>query len=163
KDVPVQLINLVYRMQGFIVKKGNPKNIKDVEDLLKDDVTFINRQAGSGTRILTDKLLREKGIDPSKIRGYDREEYTHMGVASAVATGVADVGMGILTAAVALGLDFIPIAKERYDLIIPRAHLEKPMIKALLDIIRNDRDFHQAILQAGGYDISDIGKVVYEQ
>ncbi|NOX21174.1 MAG: molybdopterin biosynthesis protein [Nitrospirae bacterium] len=163
KDVPLVLINLVYRMQGFIVKKGNPKNIQSVEDLLRDDITFINRQAGSGTRVLTDKLLRERDIDPSRIKGYNREEYTHMGIASAVATGVADVGVGILTAAQALGLDFIPIAKERYDLIIPKEHLERPMIKALLDIIRNDTDFHKAILDSGGYDISDIGKVIYEQ
>jgi len=163
RGIPLVLINLVYRMQGFIVKKGNPKNIQSVQDLQRDDITFINRQAGSGTRVLTDRLLRDKGIEPSLIRGYEREEYTHMGVASAVATGVADVGVGIMTAAVALGLDFIPIAKERYDIIIPKEHLERPMIKALLDIIKNDKDFHRSILRAGGYDISDIGKVVYEQ
>lgn len=163
KGISLVLINLVYRMQGFIVKKGNPKNIQSVDDLLRDDITFINRQAGSGTRVLTDKLLRERDIDPSTIKGYNREEYTHMGVASAVASGVADVGMGILTAAVSLGLDFVPIAKERYDIIIPLEHLERPMIQALLDIIRNDKEFHSAILEAGGYDISDIGKVVYEQ
>ncbi len=163
KDVDLQLINLVYRQQGLIVKKGNPKGIRSIEDLTRKDVIFINRQAGSGTRLLTDKCLRDKGIRPEDIHGYDREEYTHMGVASAVASGVADAGMGILTAAVALGLDFIPVAKERYDLVVPVKYLEMPQIEALISIITEDREFKSMVQNLGGYDTSDMGKVVFEQ
>ncbi|MCS7215219.1 MAG: molybdopterin biosynthesis protein, partial [Thermodesulfovibrio sp.] len=127
----VILVNLVYRIQGFIVKKGNPKKIIGFEDLLREDIVFINRQAGSGTRLLLDKHLRELGISPSQIKGYDKDEYTHMGVASAVLTGRADVGVGILAAAHALDLDFIPIAEERYDLLIPYEFLELKTVKAV--------------------------------
>lgn len=160
-DIKINLINLVYRDQGLIVKKGNPKGIKSFEDLIRDDVIFINRQRGSGTRLLTDKALREYGIDPSKIKGYEREEYTHMGVASAVLTGIADVGVGILSAARALNLDFIPVAKERYDLVIPLDFIESNPIRALLDIIRSDRDFKETVLALGGYDCSDMGKIIW--
>lgn len=158
----VVLINLVYRVQGFIVKKGNPKNIKSFEDLIREEVIFINRQAGSGTRLLLDKHLRELKIDPSQIKGYERDEYTHMGVAQAVASGRADVGLGIYAAAKALDLDFIPITEERYDLLISKEFLELPMISALLDIINNDAEFKQAVLALGGYEVKDMGKVLYE-
>jgi len=132
----VVLFNLVYRIQGFIVKKGNPKGIKGFEDLAREDVVFINRQAGSGTRLLLDKHLKELGIDPSKIKGYDRDEYTHMGIASAVLTGRADVGLGILSAAQALGLDFIPVTEERYDILIPQEFLDLSTVKSVLNIIK---------------------------
>ncbi len=118
------MINLVYREQGLLVLKGNPKNIRGFEDLTRKDVFFVNRQAGSGTRLLTDKCLRELGIDVQEVKGYEREEYTHMAVASAVLTGIADTGLGILAAAKALDLDFIPVAKERYDLVIPYEFFE---------------------------------------
>lgn len=160
-DIKINLVNLVYRDQGLIVKKGNPKGIKNFEDLLRDDVIFINRQRGSGTRLLTDKALREQGVEPSKIKGYEREEYTHMAVASAVLTGIADAGVGILSAARALNLDFIPIAKERYDLIIPLGLIESGPIRALLDIIRNDSDFKTTVLGLGGYDCRDMGKIIW--
>lgn len=160
-DIKINLINLVYRDQGLIVKKGNPKDIKNFEDLLRDDVIFINRQRGSGTRLLTDKALKERGIEPSKIKGYEREEYTHMGVASAILTGIADVGVGILSAARALNLDFIPVAKERYDLIIPQGFFESNAIKALFDIIWNDIDFRETVLGLGGYDCRDMGKIIW--
>ncbi len=162
KDRKMLLINLVYREQGFMVIKGNPKRIKNIEDLLRDDVCFINRQGGSGTRLLTDKHLREKGISPGLIKGYDREEYTHMGVASAVLTGIADTGIGILAAANALGLEFIPVAKERYDLAIPMDFIQMPQIAALLDIIRNNMEFRSSVERLGGYDVSDMGAVMYE-
>jgi len=158
----VVLINLVYRIQGFIVKKGNPKNIKGFEDLIREDVIFINRQAGSGTRLLLDKNLKELGINFSKIKGYENEEYTHMGVAQAVASGRADVGLGILAAAKALDLDFIPVTEERYDLLIAKEFINSEMIKALLDIIKNDEEFRKAVLSLGGYDIRDMGKIIYE-
>ncbi|MCX8041396.1 MAG: molybdopterin biosynthesis protein [Thermodesulfobacteriaceae bacterium] len=158
----VVLINLVYRIQGLIVKKGNPKKIKGFEDLIREDVTFINRQAGSGTRLLLDKHLKELGIDPSQIKGYEKDEYTHMGVAQAVASGRAEVGLGIYAAAKALDLDFIPVTEERYDLLIPQEFLELEMILALLEVIKNSSEFREAVLKLGGYDIRDMGKVMYE-
>ncbi|RPI33341.1 MAG: molybdopterin biosynthesis protein, partial [Nitrospiraceae bacterium] len=163
RDVPLKLINLVHREQGLIVRKGNPKNIKSIEDLIRDDVVFINRQSGSGTRLLTDKCLRDKGIAPQNIRGYDKEEFTHMGVASAVLSGPADAGMGILTAAIALDLEFIPVANERYDLLIKKEYLDTPMMQAFLHIISSDREFRNKVTSLGGYDASDMGRVVYEQ
>ena len=158
----VILINLVYRIQGLIVRKGNPKNIKSFEDLVREDIIFINRQAGSGTRLLLDKHLREMGINSSEIKGYENEEYTHMGVAQAVASGRADVGLGILAAAKALDLDFIPITEERYDLLIAKDFLELESVQALLDIIRNDKKFKEAVIALGGYDVRDMGKIIYE-
>lgn len=158
----ISLINLVYREQGMLVLKGNPKNIKGFEDLTRPDVVFVNRQAGAGTRLLTDKSLKERGIDPHAVKGYEREEYTHMGVASAVLTGVADTGLAILASARALNLDFIPVAKERYDIAVPREFLELEMMQALLTIIREDREFREIVSSMGGYDISDMGKTMFE-
>jgi putative molybdopterin biosynthesis protein len=158
----IVLVNLTYREQGFVVRKGNPKGIRGFEDLTKDGVIFINRQSGAGTRLLTDKHLRELGIETSRIIGYEREEYTHMGVASAVLSGIADTGLAILAAANALDLDFIPVTKERYDLAIPAAFVELEMLNALLDIIRNDDEFRKMVMGMGGYDLSDMGKVMYE-
>ncbi len=161
-DKKIVLINLVYREQGLLVLKGNPKNIKGFKDLTRDDVIFVNRQAGAGTRLLTDKCLKELSINPKDVKGYEREEYTHMGVASAVITGIADTGLAILASAKALGLDFIPVAKERYDLAIPREFLETEMLQNLLKIIRGDKEFRETVKGLGGYDVSDMGKVMYE-
>jgi putative molybdopterin biosynthesis protein len=156
------LINLVYREQGFMVPRGNPKHVRGFGDLTRSDVCFINRQGGSGTRLLTDKHLRELGISPRQVAGYDREEFTHMGVASAVLTGIADTGIGILAAARALDLEFIPVAKERYDLVIPKEFLALPHVAALLDIIRSSREFRSSVTALGGYDVTDMGKLLYE-
>jgi putative molybdopterin biosynthesis protein len=158
----ITLINLVYRQQGLMVPRGNPKGIKGFRDLARDDVTFINRQAGAGTRLLTDKYLKELGIPASDVRGYEREEYTHMGVASAVLTGIADTGMGILASARALDLDFIPLARERYDLAVPTEYLSMETVSALMEIIRHNSEFRTAVEALGGYDLSDMGKVMYE-
>jgi putative molybdopterin biosynthesis protein len=163
KDVPLRLISLVYRQQGLIVPKGNPKNITEINDLTRNDVIFINRQPGSGTRLLTDKCLKDMCIDKDNIKGYDKEEYTHMGIASAVVSGSADTGMGILTAAIALDLEFIPVAKERYDLVVTRDYLESPIMKAFLQIISSDNEFRNAVTSLGGYDVSDMGNIMYEQ
>ena len=159
-DRKIMLMNLVYREQGLLVLKGNPKNIRGFQDLTRNDVIFVNRQAGAGTRLLTDKCLRELGINPNGVIGYEREEYTHMGVASAVLTGVADTGLAILASARALNLDFIPVAKERYDLAVPQEYLDTEMIRCLLTIIREDREFREMVMQLGGYDISDMGAVI---
>jgi putative molybdopterin biosynthesis protein len=161
KGVPITLITLVHRWQGFMVARGNPKGIVGIGDLMRPDVIFINRQAGSGTRILLDYELGKASIDPACVVGYRREEYTHMNVAVAVVSGEADIGLGIFAAARALGLDFIPLIRERYDLVIPTAFLEDPKITILLELIRS-HDFKEKVLEMGGYEVEHTGKVVGE-
>lgn len=161
-DMSLHLVNLCYREQGFIVAPGNPLNIETFDDIVSAGHLFINRQKGAGTRLLTDKVLRDSGLDPEQIAGYDHEEYTHMNVAAAISGGSADVGMGIRAAAQALGLDFVPVAEERYDLIIPVAFIDEPKIKATLDLL-NNRSFRSDIEKLGGYNLRDCGTVVYKQ
>ena len=161
--LPLRLINLCYRQQGLIVQKNNPKNIKNFSDIARNGLVFINRQGGAGTRLLTDKILREENIRSSEITGYDHEEYTHMSVAAAVAGGSADTGMGILAAAKALDLDFIPIAEERYDLIIPERFIEDRKVTAVLKLMESNHEFHEEILALGGYDLRDCGRIMYRQ
>jgi putative molybdopterin biosynthesis protein len=156
---PVVVLTLVHRDQGLILPRGNPKRINTLQDLTRQDVTFVNRQKGAGTRILLDYKLKELGIDPTKIIGYDRVEFTHLAVAAAVKAGVADVGLGILAAARALDLDFIPLLKERYDLIIPESYYRSPLLNPLLGIIASE-EFKKEVEALGGYDTSDTGRVV---
>lgn len=160
--MPLKLINLAWRMQGFIVLPGNPHNIRNVADLTRRGVRFINRQRGAGTRLLLDYLLKQEGIDPTAIQGYDREEYTHMAVAANVKSGTADVGLGILAAARALSLDFIPLMPERYDLVVPQATFEDQRFQELLAVIRS-AEFCAAAEALGGYDLKDCGSIVWEQ
>jgi len=162
-DVPLTLVNLAYREQGFLVPPGNPEGIAGFEDIAARGLRFINRQRGAGTRILTDLELKKKGIDPGRITGYEHEEYTHMNVASAVASVLADAGMGIRAAARALNLDFVPVAKERYDLIIPAVHRHDPKVERLLAIIEHDCDFRETVEGLGGYDLKDCGRIFYRQ
>lgn len=159
----MQLINLCYREQGLIVQKSNPLAITDFVDIAARSLSFVNRQNGAGTRLLTDKMLRDLYIDPSSIQGYDYEEYTHMGVAAAIAGGSVDTGMGTRAAAVALDLDFIPLAKERYDLILPLKFRQDKKVKTVLNLMGNEQGFHGKVLSLGGYDLRDCGKVMYEQ
>ena len=154
----IALVRLVQRIQGLILPKGNPRGIWALEDLARDDIAFINRQRGSGTRMLLDYKLRELGIGSEKVRGYEREEYTHLGVAAAVAGGGADVGLGILSAANAMGLDFAPLLAEQYDLVIPYEHYESEGVQAVLEIIR-EAEFRQAVDALGGYDTAAMGEV----
>ena len=156
QDCPVALITLVHREQGFMVKPGNPKGIRTVTDLLREDVRFINRQAGSGTRVLLDHELDKKDLDADAVNGYDTEEYTHMAVAVAVLSGKADTGLGILAAARALNLDFVPLTEERYDLILPENFLELPSIQTVLSII-NTQKFQKAVEEKGGYSTRETG------
>jgi putative molybdopterin biosynthesis protein len=162
-EVPLQLVNLCYREQGLLVARGNPKNIRSFADIAEHGHIFINRQGGAGTRLLTDKTLADLKIDRARIQGYQHEEYTHMSVAAAVASGSVDTGMGIRAAAVALGLDFVPVAEERYDLIIPKQFLEDSKIASVLKLIRTNTDFHKKILALGGYELRDCGRVMYQQ
>ncbi len=155
----VRLVHLVNREQGLMVPAGNPNKLRGIEDLAGADVRFINRQGGSGTRVLLDYELDKRGIDPAAISGYEAEEFTHMAVAVAVTSGVADTGLGILAAARALGLDFIPVASERYDLIIPAEEYDTPRMQLLLEVIRSD-ELARRVAALGGYDTSEIGAVV---
>jgi putative molybdopterin biosynthesis protein len=159
KHRKIALITLVYRQQGFMVRPGNPKNIRSVADLLRDDVNFINRQAGSGTRVLLDHELEKADLDPDAINGYDADEYTHMAVAVSVLSGKADAGLGILAAARALQLDFVPVTEERYDLIIPAEFLELPSIRTVLSIIET-AEFKRAVEAKGGYSTRETGNRV---
>jgi putative molybdopterin biosynthesis protein len=158
-DIPVRLVNLVLRDQGLIVPKGNPKGIGGIEDLARPGLTFVNRQSGSGTRILLDYRLGQVGIDPAAIHGYGAEEFTHMAVAVAVLSGSADVGLGIYAAARALDLDFIPVVTEQYDIVVPEAHFESQSIQKLLEIIRSD-EFKRRGRDLGGYHLEKTGTLV---
>ena len=157
--VPVVLVTLVYRDQGLIVAKGNPKGIRTLADLARDDLQFVNRQRGAGTRLLLDYHLEKQGIAPESIKGYRREEFTHMAVAVAVQSGVTDCGLGIASAAHALGLDFIPLEQERYDLVIPRVHYDSELLQPLLDLIRGP-NLRRAVAALPGYDTTRMGEVV---
>ncbi len=152
---PVTLVTLVTRSMGLIVAAGNPKGIRGVADLARPDVTIVNRQAGSGTRVLLDARLRELRIAAGEVAGYEREMSTHMAVASAVARGEADAGLGVRGAAEALGLDFIPLLRERYDLVIPDDARDKPPVQFMLALIRDD-GFRAAVQTLGGYDVSEM-------
>lgn len=160
-NIPVKVFHGVMREQGFIVPKGNPKSIQGFEDLVRDDVTYINRQAGAGTRVLLDYHLRRLGIDRARIKGYDLEEYTHTTVAVAVLSGVADTGMGVLAAAKALDLDFVPVTTEQYDLIIPEEFLGDDKIQTMLDVIRSGA-FKRRVSELGGYGVERTGEEIPE-
>lgn len=159
RGVPLRLVQLAYRQQGLLLLPGNPKGIRGVEDLTRPDVRLINRQAGSGTRILLDYRLKELGISPNAIQGYDQDEFTHMAVAVSILSRRADAGMAIFAAAKALGLDFIPVAEERYDLVIAESCWEDPKIQLLLEIIASDA-FRGKVSALGGYDVSASGTIM---
>ncbi len=157
---PVHLLTLAWRQQGLMVRPGNPKRIAGLGDLYRSGVVFINRQRGSGTRVLLDYLLGREGLDPTRLTGYEREEGSHLGVASAVASGAADAGLGIQAAARALGLDFIPVAEERYDLAFLAELEDDSRLGLIRDIVRGDAGFHASAVNLGGYDLRDTGKEV---
>ncbi|MBN1889487.1 MAG: molybdopterin biosynthesis protein [Thermoflexales bacterium] len=155
--LPVVLVTLVQREQGLIVAGGNPKAFRSLSDLARPDVRFVNRQRGAGTRVLLDYRLGQLGLEPARVQGYEREEYTHLAVAAAVQSGLADCGLGIAAAAYALGLDFVPLEQERYDLVIPRAFYEGELIQAALDVIRSQA-FRRAVMALPGYDTTRSGQ-----
>ncbi len=157
-DRPMALVNLSYRTQGMMIPRGNPLAISGLSDLIRPGVRFINRQRGSGTRLLLDYLLRKEQIAPGQISGYEREEYTHLAVAVSVASGNADVGLGIQAAAASLGLDFIPVGDERYDLCIPADLWETEEILVVREIL-NDPEFSKAVGGLQGYDFRDCGRI----
>ncbi|MEJ2221575.1 MAG: molybdopterin biosynthesis protein [Desulfobacterales bacterium] len=158
-DTAVKLIHLVQRDQGLIVKPGNPKEIRGIEDLGRKDLSFINRQVGSGTRILLDYKLNQLGIKADAINGYQNEEFTHMAVAVSVLSGSEDAGLGIYAAAKALNLDFIPVVTEQYDLVVHQEYFESEAVQILLDII-NSPVFKQRVEALGGYSTSKTGEII---
>ena len=155
---PVAVVTLVGREQGWIVPPGNPKRLAGWEDAANPDVQLVNRQRGAGTRVLLDYELGRRRIDPAQVRGYEREEYTHLAVAAAVSSGVADAGLGIQAAARALNLGFVPLAHEQYELVIPLAHYESEQLKPLLDLL-HDGGVRTAVSALPGYDVTIMGQV----
>ncbi len=157
----VCIVNLVQREQGFIVAPGNPLNLKTWEDITLEGLQFINRQKGSGTRLRLDAYLKSATISPGQILGYEHEETTHSGVACLVASGQADVGVGVKAAAQRLGLGFIPLFHERYDLVCLGKTAKSPIWQQLLNVLRSP-GFIQAIHQQNGYDTSLTGKILLD-
>jgi putative molybdopterin biosynthesis protein len=158
-QMPVKLIVLVGRQQGLIVSKGNPKDILLLKDIARTDVTYINRQSGAGTRVLLDYHLHLLGIASDSIEGYQQEEYTHLAVAAAIASGRADCGLGIAAAAQALELDFVPLYQERYDLIIPQRYYNDELLKPLITLL-NDPEFKKMVASLPGYNIDKMGQEI---
>jgi putative molybdopterin biosynthesis protein len=156
------VIHLTYRMQGLYVQKGNPKNIKGWEDFRRDDITMINREYGAGSRVLLDENLKLLGILGSSIKGYAAEGQTHLAVASLVSGGKADVAVGIEKIARQVdNIDFIPMKKERYDLVVKKEHINSHEVSTMMNII-NSQAFKQEFANIGGYDTSGIGKIIAE-
>ncbi len=153
----VSLVECVGRTQGLMLSAGNPLGIRGLEDLTKG-IRYVNRQKGSGTRILIDYLCKTRGLDPERISGYDREEFTHTSVAAQIAAGTADAGMGIYSAAQLYGLDFLPVCMEQYDLLIPDYAMDTPMVQRLLEVLRSDA-FRARLEALGGYRLEHPGTV----
>lgn len=146
--------------QGLMVRKGNPKSIKDMADLARKDVQMVNREHGSGARALLDRQLTAAGIQPKKVKGYGHCAASHLEVAQLIARGQSDVGMGVGSAARLLGLEFIPLQQERYDLVIPTLYLTNhPGLSVFLETIVS-RPFRAEIDALGGYDTRETGKIV---
>jgi putative molybdopterin biosynthesis protein len=154
----IVLVTLAGREQGWIVPPGNPQDLREWADIARPGVTLVNRQRGAGTRVLLDYELQQRGIDPAGITGYAREEYTHLAVAAAVASGTASAGLGIRAAARALELDFVPLAQERYDLAIPRPFYASDLLRPVLSTLQNPA-FRAAVADLPGYDVQEMGTV----
>lgn len=160
--VPAVIIHLACRLQGFYVAKGNPKGIKGWEDLKRKDITIINREKGSGTRVLLDEHLRKLGIPSNSIKGYNRESTSHLAIASTVARGGADIGLGNEKSGLQVkGIDFIPLQTERYELVIKKEDIEKAPFQAAIEILRS-QELKMELEGIGGYDLTEIGQIVAE-
>lgn len=160
--IPSIIVHLAVRTQGFYVASGNPKNIKDWHDLTRPNVRFLNREKGSGTRVLLDEQLHRLGIDRRQIKGYENEESSHLGVASAVARGEADVGLGNEKASLQVrGLDFLPLHKERYELVMKKEDMDKTYMRAVIEILQSE-EFKNEARGLGDYDLTETGKIIAE-
>jgi putative molybdopterin biosynthesis protein len=151
------VIRLVHRDQGLMVAAGNPLGLKGIDDLARPGVRYVNRQRGAGTRVLLDHELRNRGISPGEIDGYAREEPTHLAVAAAVAAGRADAGLGITAAARAFGLDFLPVTREPYDLVVGAREADSPRLAPLWALLES-RGFRAAVQELGGYGTEEMGR-----
>ncbi|MBR5701762.1 MAG: molybdopterin biosynthesis protein, partial [Oscillospiraceae bacterium] len=155
----VKLVRCVGRDQGLMVAPGNPLGLHIFADVTRPGVRYVNRQKGSGTRILADYLCKESGLDPERIYGYDREELTHTSVAAQIAGGSADAGMGIYSAAKLYGLDFLPVCVEEYDLLIPDHAWDTPQVQRLLAVLKSD-EFRDKLADMGGYTLDRPGEII---
>lgn len=158
-DKNMALIKGVNRIQGLMVPKGNPLNVKSLKDIPERGLSFVNRQRGSGTRLFLDYNLKKLNISPREMSGYEREEFTHIGVAAIIAAGDADCGLGIYSAAELMGLDFIPLGNEEYDFAIPKEFLALNMIKEFISVIKSD-EFKIELDKLGGYEYTHIGEII---
>jgi putative molybdopterin biosynthesis protein len=158
-DRKMNLITLAMREQGLLLANGNPLQIRSLEDLRREDITLINRNRGSGTRIWLDGALRRLGIASGQIQGYAHEAYSHTEVAQAIQGGRADVGVGLRAAAVQHGLDFIPLFLERYDLVIPEEQLREEPVSSLLDYLHSG-SFRRSAEALGGYEMGHAGEQI---
>ena len=156
----VVLIKGVRRIQGIMVAAGNPLKINSIEDIYIKNLSYVNRQKGSGTRILFDYYLKKKNIDTDKIYGYTREEFTHTNVAAVIAEKSADAGMGIYSVAKQYGLDFIPVCEEEYDFLVLKETLELPVLKKFIEVLKSD-DFAERLKLMGGYSLVEPGTIIY--
>jgi putative molybdopterin biosynthesis protein len=153
----IAVVRLAVREQGLIVAPGNPLGLSGIEDLARGALRYVNRQPGSGTRALVDYELARSGIAPTSIIGYDREEHTHLAVAASVASGRCDCGLGLLAAAGAFGLDFVPLRREPFDLVLNAASLEDPLLGPFWDLLSSS-NFQASVRALGGYDTSETGR-----
>ncbi len=156
-EAEVAVVRLLHRDQGLMVAAGNPLGLGGIEDLRQDGVRYINRQRGAGTRVLLDYELGRRGISPDAVDGYAREEPTHLAVAAAVAAGRGDAGLGIMAAARAFGLDFVPVTREPYDLVVAATAMDSPLLAPLWALLRSDR-FQAAVTDLGGYSTKEMGR-----
>ncbi|EES47907.1 helix-turn-helix transcriptional regulator [Clostridium botulinum] len=160
--IPCIIINLAYRRQGFYVAKGNPHKIITWDDLIKSDISIVNREKGSGTRVLLDEKLRLYNVEGESIKGYNFEQSSHLAVASSIAVGDGDLGIGIEKVAHQVSeIDFVPIQEERYDLIIKKSSLKYPIYNLIIEIIQS-KEFKKEIKGLGEYDLRDTGKILAE-
>ncbi len=155
----IRLVRCVGRQQGLMLAKGNPLDIKEFADIAKNGVRYVNRQKGSGTRVLMDYLCEQYAVNVSDIYGYEREELTHTSVAAQIANGSADAGMGIYSAAQLYDLDFLPICIEEYDLIIPDHAWETPVVQQLIATLKSPA-FREKMLAMGGYTVDHPGEII---
>ena len=160
RDLDCIVVTFAHWEEGFIVRYNNPQKIRAVTDLVKPHMTIVNREAGSGARRLLDKLLAASGIKPRRVKGYRDEVLSHLDVASRIKAGLADAGIGVRSVAAICGLDFVPLQRERYDLVIPKTYYETTSgLRVLLDTMVSKR-FRNELEALGGYDTRDTGKVI---
>jgi putative molybdopterin biosynthesis protein len=151
------VVRLTHREQGLIVAPGNPLELAGIEDLVRPGLRYVNRQRGAGTRVLLDHELARRAIEPAAVHGYEREEHTHLAVAAAVAADRADCGLGVLAAARAFGLDFVPVAKEPYDLVLERQTANDDLVAPLWELLDSPA-FRAEVEGLGGYDTGEMGR-----